>query len=357
MGGKFVLKKFVEIDANDNFFDSLKTDYPEFPIWFQKKSEIGEKAFVFSDGQGIGAFIYLKKEAEPIKIRNKELPSIQRLKIGTLKLHERIKGIRMGEGAIGIALWYWQEMKCDEVYITVFDKHKNLIDLILKFGFICEGFNERGESVYLKNRKNIDYSNPYKSFPFINSNFVKAGIIPIYDKFHDRLFPYSELKNNKQEIYEETAGNGISKVYIGTPFTAMHYNVDEPVLIYRIYTGIGQKTYKSVVTSFAVITKIQIIKNNGSVEMSLDDFFKEAGNKSVFTKDELTTMYAKNKNNLVMLELLYNGFFGKGKNVIHKTLNDKGMFNSYPYSIEYSKEQFTRILEMGAKDVSNIIIN
>ena len=58
-----------------------------------------------------------------------------------------------------------------------------------------------------------------------------------------------------------------------------------------------------------------------------------------------------------MLELVYNGFFGKGHNVIHKDLHEKGLFESHPYNIDYSKKQFIEILEMGDVDVSDVIID
>ena len=355
MSGKFVWKKFAEVDVNDVFFESLKADYVEFTDWFQKKSSANENALVFSDEQGVGAFIYLKRENEPIELIDKTLPSSHRLKIGTLKLSERIKGVRLGEGAIGVSLWYWQKAKLDEVYITVFDRHDDLVNLLCRFGFINEGKNKRGESVYIKKRSTIDYSDSYKSFPFIDSNFVKAGIIPINEDFHDRLFPYSELKGNTNDVEEETAGNGITKVYIGSPYTAMHYSVGEPVFIYRIHTGNEPKTYKSAITSFCTITKIDIIKDNGKIIVSLDDFIKNAGNKTIFTKEELSERYKKK--NVVMLEMVYNGFFGKGKNVIHRDLNNNGLFQGHPYNIELTKQQFIQVLNMGGADVQNIIVN
>jgi len=357
MPGKFVWKKFAEVNVNDTFFDSLKVDYTEFPNWFQKKSSKNENALVFSDEQGIGAFIYLKRENESVELVEQTLPAIPRLKIGTLKLSERIKGIRLGEGAIGISLWYWQKIKYNEVYITVFEKHSDLVNLLCRFGFVCIGKNKRGETVYLKKRSTLDYSDSYKSFPFINSKFEKAGIIPIFERFHDRLFPYSELKNTEQDITEETAGNGITKVYIGFPYTTMHYSVGKPVFIYRVHTGNEQKTYKSVITSFCTITKIDVIKDNGITKISLEDFVKNAGNKTVFTKEELSEMYNYKKENIVMLEMIYNGFFGKGKNVTHHVLKEANLFPFHPYKIDYTKEQFVHILNMGDKDVQNIIIN
>lgn len=231
LAGKFKWQQFSEVDLNDDFFVSLKTDYPEFIDWFHKKQSENKNALIYNDEDGIGAFLYLKRENEEIKLSDITLPCTKRLKIGTLRLAERIRKQRLGEGALGVALWYWRETNYDEIYVTVFEKHTELINLFLRFGFICAGKNSRGEGIYIKNCKSLDYSDPYKCFPFINSKFIKSGIIPINDIYHDRLFPYSELAGNMQEIIEATAGNGITKIYIGSPFTSLHYFVGEPIFI------------------------------------------------------------------------------------------------------------------------------
>lgn len=357
MAGKFQWKKFKDVNLNDSFFDSLKRDYPEFVDWFARKSNEGEETLVYNDQFGVGAFLYLKEEDEPIELSDKILPSIKRLKIGTLRLSERQRGIRLGEGALGVALWKWQEKKVDEIYVTVFESHEELIRLFERFGFSLAGSNIRGERVYIKNRKKLDYSTPYTSFPFIASNLEKAGIIPISQNFHDRLFPFSELMGNRKEIEESTAGNGITKVYIGTPYTYMHYSIGEPVCIYRIHEGEGA-TYRSAVTSFGTITNITEIKRFGKYKHTFDDYLKMAGNKTVFDSTELNKIYHNPKSkNIIMLELVYNGFFGKGHNVNHKKLKDNGLFSNHPYNIDYTKDDFIRILEMGDINVQNVIID
>ena len=356
MAGKFQWKKFADVDISDSFFDSLKGDYKEFPEWYAKKSINGEKTLIFEDEKGVGAFLYLKNENEPLELVDKVFPAKERIKIGTLRLAERFRGLRLGEGALGVALWKWQEQKVEEIYVTVFEKHEELINLFIRFGFLCLGENHRGEYVYLKSRGNIDYSDPYKSFPFIAPDFQRAGLIPILASFHDLLFPYSELKGNNAEIEEETAGNGITKVYIGTPYSMMHYIVGEPVVMYRIYEGAVGKQYKSVATSFCTITKMEIIKSNNRPNIALSDFIKIAGNKTVFTPDELIQIFNSNKN-VVIIEMVYNGFFGKGHNINYKTLKENSLFETYPYNIDYQKKEFIKILEMGDVNVQNVIID
>jgi len=355
MAGKFQWYKFSEIDLEDSFFDSLKEDYKDFPQWFDKKRTDGEAALVFFDELGIGSFVYLKEENEPIELTTETLPARPRLKIGTLRLAERFRGQRLGEGALGVSLWRWQEKKLDEIYVTVFKKHQAIIDLFERFGFKNVGMNERGENVLLKKRNMLDYSDAYASFPFIQPDFKKAGMIPIFDRYHDKLFPYSELKGNRNEIEEETAGNGITKVFVASPNSPVKYEVGEPVGIYRIFDGEGKK-YKSVLTSYCTITKIDIIKHNGICRTNPTNFIKMAGNKTIYSPEELLKIYESHRN-VVILEMVYNGYFGKGHNITYKALSENGLFTSYPYNIIYSKEEFIQILEMGDVDVQNVIIN
>ena len=147
----------------------------------------------------------------------------------------------------------------------------------------------------------------------------------------------------------------MTKVFIATPASRLEYIPGEPVLIYRKHTGESQRTYKSVITSFCSIIKQTYIKQVGEEIFNYNEFIKIIGNKSVYNEIELKNIY--NKSNVVVLELLYNGYFGKGNNINHKTLQQNGWFEGYPYNIRLSIEQFKRILEMGGKNVQDIIIN
>ena len=356
MSDRFEHSLFRDCNLDDPFFDTLKRDYPDFSNWFRKKASSGERAYVYQDENGICAFVYLKKENEELELHNKVIPKEERLKIGTLKLEERIKGKRLGEGALGISLWAWQALKYNQIYVTVFEHHSELIALLERFGFFYVGKNQRGECVYIKDRRNIDYSDPYKAFPFINPAFRKAGYIPVNDFYHDTLFPYSELARTEQETLEMSAANGITKVYIGCPSGNLHIHPGEPVLIYRIHTGDGVKKYKSVVSSFCVITAVKEIKNRGVCKVRVEEFIKQVNNKAVFDETQLRDIYA-NKTTVVMIEMVYNGYFGSGNNVNYDWLKKNGFFEGYPYEIELTKADFTNILRKGGKDVQNVIVD
>lgn len=357
MSEKFKRELFKECDLNDTFFDSLKSDYPSFGEWFERKAKNNTPVYIVRDN-GIKAFLYLKDdESEQIQLKDgKFIPAERRIKIGTLKLSDDIHGLRLGEGSIGLALWHWQQSDMNEIYVTVFDRHEKLILMLKKFGFECRGYNINGEGVYFKDKRKINMSDCYTAFPYINGRFSNCGYIPIEDHFHDTLFPYSKLMNTEQESKEVAAANGITKVFIATPGGAFNYRVNDPVFIYRKYTGVGPKGFKSVVSSFCTVSKVDEVKLFGINKTSFDDFKKLVGNKSVYSEQELQIIYNE-KRNIYVLTMVYNGYLGVGNNITFNALKGKGYFDTYPYQVKLNRIQMEDILRMGGKDVCNIVIN
>lgn len=366
MAGRFSLKKFADINLNDKFFDSLKADYPGtenstgFIEWFVKKAESGATALVFEDEIGVGAFVVLKIEEEKIELQSANLPKMERLKISTFRISERYRRQRIGEGAIGLILWKWLQLKCDEVYVTVFDKHTTLITQFERFGFKKCCVNLNGENVFIKSRKKIDFSNPYKAFPFIKDGFDYAGYIIIDDFYHDTMFAYSELANTATLPLEisSSVSNGLSKIYVGQAPNINH-KVGEPVLVYRRYTQGTGKRYRSCITSYCVVTDVIQAKINNKYLMSFDDLKQCIGNKSVFNESELQKQYNEYWN-VTVVEMLYYGYFGAGNNVNMDWLDRQGCWadqGQYPTEVHLTTNQFKKVLMEGKVNVSNVIIN
>jgi hypothetical protein len=365
MDGKFVRKRFSEIDLNDPFFDSLKEDYPgtptskEFAQWFNEKAAEGKKALVFQDDQGVGAFVNLKPgEVEEIMLANgTSLPATSRLKITTIKIDDRYRNQRIGEGALGLTLWRWRDLGTDQIYLTVFEKHASLIFLLEKYGFSYVGDNLNGERVYMKDRNYIDFSDPCKSFPFLSNNIDHAGCLAIEMDYHDTMFASSELANTLQERVDINVANGLKKVYIGSPYN-LGFNAGDPVLIYRKYTGSqGKPGYKSCITTYCIATRVDVVKSNGRALISYNDYRRIIGNKSVYDDHQLTTKY-DTLSNLTIIELLYYGYFGAGNNVNWVWLKNHGCWpDMHPMSFRYSRDQFETILKEGKIDVANVIVD
>src|SRR5690606_6418360 len=88
------LLPFKEINIDDPFFDSLKSDYKEFKSWFSKKSE--SNAYVsYDDAGSIQAVLYLKVEDGAVTDVAPNLSKLKWLKVGTFKVNPH--GTRLGE--------------------------------------------------------------------------------------------------------------------------------------------------------------------------------------------------------------------------------------------------------------------
>ena len=95
--------------------------------------------------------------------------------------------------------------------------------------------------------------------------------------------------------------------------------------------------------------------------MDFDTLLEKIGNKSVFDKAELRRRYDDDKNVLI-IEMLYYGYFGAGNNVNMSTLESRGHWskshgNQYPALIKLSHDDFIDILQIGKVSVNNVIIN
>lgn len=358
MAGTFRRMRFDEVSLSDPFFDSLKADYRGFSTWYEGKAVAGESALVVTSDGRIDAFLYLKDEVdESVPLGEGELPPEPRLKIGTLKIAEHVQGTRLGEGAVGLALWHWRDRSVNQVYVTVYSRHETLIGILEKFGFRRVGAKEDGELVMLKDRHSLSYGDAYSSFPYLDPRFAEAYLLPVEDRWHDRLFPYSELAGARSEKLNIAAGNGVSKIYLGSPYGDLAAAPGNPLLIYRIHTGEGQKTYKSAITSFGVVTDIRWYKRGGGELLSYEEFTAQVRNKSVFTPEEIDTWY-RDKANLVVVELLYLGYFGAGNNVNHRTLDGEGLWKpQHPYGVRYTPSEFRRILNLGGFNAESVVVN
>ncbi len=347
----YSVRYFRECNLEDPFFDSLREDYPGFNDWFSKKSESDETAYVSIEEDKIQAFLYIKKEeCESVGI----LPALPRMKIGTIKVCET--GIRLGEGAIGIALWEWQKSDLSQIYVTVFEKHNSLIKILEDFGFVNGGM-KGDELVLYKDKHNLSYKSPKSSFPYLNPDFKRGGYLPLNAQYHDLMFQYSELRNVKNSA-EETAlaaSNGITKTYIATPNSYLDYVPGDVIFAYRRAEEGVIKKYHSAVTSYCTVAECVCVKRQNRILIPYDKYLEIAGNKTVLSPSELRERY--NSRNVYILVLIYNGFFGKGNNVNYQTLKDNSLFEGHPYANKLSRNDVIKILRMGEADVQNIIID
>jgi len=341
-------KKFKDINLEYPFFDSLKDDYKEFSVWFQKKAN--EEAYVLYNGDFISGFMYLKVEDGEVVDTRPPLPSKKRIKIGTFKIDAH--GTKLGERFIKKAIDHAVSEKADEIYVTIFEKHTPLIELLDEFGFQKRGRKESEngeESVLIKDLK-IVMGNLRKDYPLIYARGKQKFLLSIYPEWHTKLFPDSILNNESYDVVRDISHtNSIQKTYVCFMDLSLLRNGDI-IIIYRTNDKMGSAWYRSVVTSVCTVEEIRSKRQF----VSADEYIRFTEKFSVFDEKELMGWWNRG-NRLYVIKMLYNAAFSKRlirKNLVEKFGLDP---NSYWGFMKISDEQFTDILSSGGVDESIVI--
>lgn len=144
-------KQLKDLDINDRFFDSLKNEYKDFIIWFN--NHLDRKAYITFQDNKITSILILKIEdkSENYKDFNKEFKPLKRLKICTLKVDDKFKNI----GTKYLELAYSEALKnnVNEIYITLYTNHEDLINLLEKNNYIYYCDKTNNERVYINKIK------------------------------------------------------------------------------------------------------------------------------------------------------------------------------------------------------------
>lgn len=295
----FVEEKYLhELDIEDSFFDSLRFDYYGFNKWFEKKQSNGEKAYVTFNKDKITSFLMLKLEYENEKYEEFQNPFSpgKRLKVSTMKVAET--GKRIGETFIKIIVKKAINLNVDEIYVTVFEKHEHLIDMLNEYGFQYYGkkktFNSLKEclleNVYVKKIKELD-----NYYPFLNINDRRIFIVPIKDKYHKLLFQESEkiVQLNLNDMNgTNTASNSLRKAYL------CHSNIKQiiPGSIILFYSSEKKKAITSLGVVDAVFDKFD----------NFDEMYNLVKRRTAYSEDELREEFRTDT--LVILFKLYYSF-------------------------------------------------
>ena len=334
-------KTFAQIDLNDPFFQSLKDDYPSFEGWFEGKK--GENAFVqYDDSKKIVGFLFLKIEENIVDDITPNIIAGKILKVGTFKINAH--GTKMGEQFIKIIMDYALYENVDVCYVTIFAKHKSLIDLVERFGFHyygSKGAGEAKESVYLKNmRKSED--DIIIDYPRISFSKARKYILSIYPKYHSIMFPDSILTTeNKNIIRDVSYTNSIHKVYVCSMEGVDSLKYGDILLIYRTAEEGRPAEYTAVASSICVVEEV---KNQTEFD-SFDSFYEYASQYSVFDRNDLKYWY--NKGRCRAIKFTYNVPLKK-RIVRHDLIENIGLSRDVYWGFfSLSNEEFLKIVDAG----------
>lgn len=349
--GVLSLKKFAEIDLSDPFFDSLKADYPGFEKWFEKKQ--AERAFVFIDDFGkLQGFLYTKQETEELGDVSPVLPALHRLKIGTFKVNAH--GTKLGERFIKKIFDIAVTCKVSEVYVTVFPKHKGLVSLLARYGFVKVAEKMVGgvpEDVMSRSMVALG-ATATTSYPLIQvTPRTKHLLLSIYPQYHSKLFPDSILKTEDASLVTDTsATNSIHKVYLSSIPGLEDLQPGDTILIYRTAETGKAAEYSAVATSLCVFEEFRWLNSF----KTLDDFLTYALPYSVFDKAELIDLYNQKKYTRV-IRFSYN--IALPKRIIRQVLADTVGLNRADRwsSMPLREAQLKQVLGLGGVNASLIV--
>ncbi|WP_082498246.1 N-acetyltransferase [Pseudorhodoferax sp. Leaf267] len=287
-------ESFANISLDDPFFDSLKSDYPAFDKWFEgKKSKAENFAYTFrnkSNGN-LDGFLYLKNETGVVDDVIPPLPSAHRLKIGTFKINPH--GTRLGERFLKRAFDVAVAQKVQALYVTVFSKHKALVELFGRYGFFLVASKPglSGSELVLERRLDEVKGDVVLDYPRIPLKQGRHFILSLYPVWHSRLLPDSLLKTESSSILQDISHtNSIHKIYLAAMSGVHQLQRGDTLLIYRTADG-GSGYYTSVVTSVCVVEELRHILSFSDEA----DFLKYCDPYSVFTEAELRNFYKTRK--------------------------------------------------------------
>jgi GNAT superfamily N-acetyltransferase len=347
-----VERKAYEIDHTDPIFDSLRSDYPGFDVWFAKCKKEHRDCWVLEvDGSVAG--IAIRKEETPIQAGTLGIgPKI--LKICTLKVGDQFQGEKFGELLLKQILWFAQRNAYNLVYLTVFPKHAFLIELLQYYGFEQTKLLDDGEVMLEKKIANgplppltgdaFDFDRVY--YPrFENSERIRKFCVPIRPDYHRHLFPEIAFSAGLPLFPAEkfglirlsgqarTPGNTVRKVYLCRSNITRLRSGD--LLFFYMSKDVRYALSQAITTVAVVEQVLQVVSTN--------DLIAQTAKRSAFSADELRKFDAEPGAPVKLINFLLIGHLEPP--VPLKVLTDTGVFtNRPPQSItELTKEQYRRL--------------
>lgn len=349
-------KRCHQINRIDPIFESLRGDYDGFEKWFRESCVKNHRhCWTINFGGKIAGIAIRKDEAVNDFLR--ELPSAKDLfqkipekilKICTLKIGEEYRGEKLGEQLLKQILWWANRNRYDFAYLTVFPKHKNLIDLLLQYGF--ESIGRSGSELYMGKsfspgvlthdpvNSHLQFHRQY--YPaFTSGNSVEKYLIPIHSGYYEKLFPENVSKRQNElfgmpDLFRESRipGNTIRKVYVShAPIKAM-----EPGAILLFF----QLKDENSLLSQSLIT-VGIVDGFESTQ-SHERLLRLTAKRSVFSEEELVEFTSNDTKAVKVVNFLLAGHIRPP--VAYNVLQELGVKGPYQSIRKIDHEKF-RLLE------------
>ncbi|MDR0614224.1 MAG: hypothetical protein LBG45_12325 [Dysgonamonadaceae bacterium] len=286
----------IENKLNDYFFDSLRADYDGFDNWFKKCVRNDRKCYsLVVDNQLQALLIYNIEDA-----KDHQLPNIYEttLKICTFKVADTAFGIKLGELFLNKMFEYCINQRINHLYLTVFEKQIQLIELLKNFGFERNEFmNKQGHPETrmircLDKSKITIQENSATIHPFyFDNNSVTKHAIPIQPQYYSTLFKDGKFRERTlfdglEESIREIQGNTIVKAYISS---SKRKKLKHGDLLF-FYASKNSKSIEPI----GILETCQTVDN-------FDDLWSVVSKKTVYEKEQLQQMLQEKKELFVII--------------------------------------------------------
>lgn len=348
-----VIRYVEEVTANtipqdDDIFDSLREDYPDFDGWWRKCVQQHRLCWAVHD-DGIAGIIVRKDESSGDTDATLKAPKI--LKLCTFKVRPEKRGVKLGELLLKKVFWFAQINRYDLVYVTTFETQVTLIYLLEYFGFVHTATKPSGERIYEKTFSSqllssvadiSDFETDRLNYPrFVTRPHVRGFGVPIREIYHDILFP--DLKDDTQaDIFESiglggprTPGNTIRKVYL----CRAQSKLGAPGSLLFFYKG------KSVSPPSQCMTAVGVFEQF-SIAQSTADLMKQAGGRSVYSEAQIQGFGATPLRPVKVINFLLHGYLSPPISL--DLLFEKDVFNGHPPQsiFEIPRQRLDALLSM-----------
>ena len=263
-----------QLDPRDPLFESLREDYPGFDAWFEGVRKAHRPAWVIRDDDaGYAGVMLVKDETDgPYGLPGKVL------KLSTFKVTDEAHGRRYGELLLKTLFNHTQHHGHNAIYVTVFEKHQTLIDLLSAFGFRDHAHTPVGELVLAKRRRpsagdagdnplqfHVDFGPP------AIDTMAPFFVVPVEPRWHNALFP--DYPGQLSLLTgEHPYGNALRKAYLSNAATR------------RITTGATLLFYRSrersAITVVGVVEEVFESRNP-------EEIARHVGRRTVYTLDDI----------------------------------------------------------------------
>lgn len=199
---------------DDPIFTSFREDYPGFDKWFADCCRQHRQTWKIDGGVSLAALCIVKSETASGNSPFGDKP----LKICSFKVSEQFNGFKYGELLLKTVFDYASAHHHTGIYVTVFEKHAPLIELLDDFGFRrTVDRTGLGELVLAKNLTprpgldGLDYHIAYGPPAFDTSR--PWHVVPIRPQYSDALFPETCQARSLFDGHL-SFGNAIRKAYL-----------------------------------------------------------------------------------------------------------------------------------------------